>query len=239
MTDIALICPTRQRPEWFMRMLESAYITADNPKSLEVMVYIDDDEPYQDEYIKRMQEFIDKYNRPFGLFELSIQPQKPLSEAHNYLVERSTANILIPCNDDQIFRSQSWDKRITEECAKFPDEVYLIWVNDGHSGSRKCCFPIVSRKSVNHIGYFLPEVFFHQYADTWLYDVYKRLGREHYVDDVLIEHMHYHYGKSEMDELYNLKQNILKEEVKTDQLIYNRTEPVRIIDANRLKELTV
>ena len=44
MFDISLLCPTRNRPDGLETMWMSAIEMADNPESIELVLYIDDDD---------------------------------------------------------------------------------------------------------------------------------------------------------------------------------------------------
>ena len=77
-----------------------------------------------------------------------------------------------------------------------------MWFNDGWEAGNFCTFPILSRRWVEILGYLQFPFFEHFFADAWIWMLAKAVGRDHYIDDVQVEHRHWKTGKSDMDATY-------------------------------------
>ena len=86
---------------------------------------------------------------------------------------------------------------------KYPDEIYCMWFNDAWESQKFCTFPIVSKKWVKELGYFMFPFFKHFFIDTWVWMLAKSVDRAIYIPDILVEHRHWKAGKAEKDETYN------------------------------------
>lgn len=185
---ISLICPSRGRPALLQRMISSARSLALG--NIEILVYLDEDDSAD-------------YSKVTMASIIIKGDSKDMGAAQNVLFNMSKGNIIMPANDDQIYRTEGWDVLIRDRVAKFKDEIYMAWVNDGSpKAAVRCAFPIMSRKWVETVGYFMPEGFHFLYRDTWIHDIAKQIGRELYIPEVFIEHMHFCFGKSEKDDTY-------------------------------------
>ena len=86
---------------------------------------------------------------------------------------------------------------------KYPDEIYCMWFNDAWESQKFCTFPIVSKRWVKELGYFMFPFFQHFFIDTWVWMLAKSVDRAIYISDILVEHRHWKTGKAEKDETYN------------------------------------
>lgn len=109
-------------------------------------------------------------------------------------------------NDDEVWITKGWDRRLNEEADKFPDDIYCIYFDDGYIHDKGCSFPMISRKWFETLGYFTPGIFKFLANDTWIEYTARYIDRLHYVPDVLVEHRHHLYGNAEIDNTY--KRNI-------------------------------
>jgi hypothetical protein len=216
----SILCPTRGRVEGAVRLRDSALSTADDPSSVEVLFYVDDDD-----------ELVAQYKDALGA-ALTVGPPMSVSKSWNVIAEKCSGDILMMGNDDLVYRTQGWDTRVAEEAAKFPDQIYCMWTQDGINGKRHCAFPIVSRVWYETVGYFSPGVFEFLYNDTWVMDIGKRVGRLHYIGDVLIEHLHFSVRKSPRDKTYTRQRRDGRRA--RDRDLYAKTGEDRQKDAEKL-----
>ena len=49
------------------------------------------------------------------------------------------------------------------------------------------------------MGYLAPPIFTVDYSDNYVNDLSNAIGRRFYIEDIFIEHMHWTFGKMEMD----------------------------------------
>lgn len=193
---ISLLVPTRNRPEKAYQMAMSALITISDRKNLEILMYLDLDDPS-----------INKYRNQFAKLanqnvELIVGQAVSVSKSWNDIASRCTGDVLMMGNDDQIFVTPRWDITLEKKVKQYPDNIYCAWFNDGINGPNHCAFPIVSRKWYNTLGYFTPGIFQFGYNDTWIFDIAKKIDRCLYIPEVLVEHRHFSVGKSQIDDTY-------------------------------------
>jgi len=186
---ISVLIPTRNRPAQLKTAISSALL---HSEKVEVLVYHDRDSG-------------DKVTKPRIPYLRSFEgPAESVGVAWNLLYRFSTRNLIMMGNDDLVWHTPGWDVRLQQAYEHaFPDFVGVLWCNDGSARNpMPCTFPVVSRKWCEIAGYFTPECFHFLYHDTWIADIGARIGRLCYVPDVLIEHRHFSFGKSEMDSTY-------------------------------------
>jgi hypothetical protein len=239
MKNIAILTPTRARPGRLDTFIESVYQTAANPERVFCWNYIDDDDP-------RVKAYTDYADRQHDNSCNLISEKDSVSVSWNTLALYATskeltdnvADILVMGNDDLIYRTQGWDTIVEEESNKFPDEIYCMWMEDLINGEKHCAFPIVSRKWYTTVGYFTPGVFNFGYNDTWIFDVAKRVGRTHFIPNVVNEHMHFTAGKSVMDDTYERNRTQERGNLyEKDKVIFEDTASKRQAAADKLMEV--
>jgi hypothetical protein len=234
---ISLLCPTRQRPAQALRLILTVLETAQVPQRVEVLFYIDADDPTREDYIKQFQSK-EAELKQFDRCLFLVGDPIGISKAWNELAEKSQGDLLIMAADDQIYNTPGWDTRLDQEVQKYPDRIFCMWFNEGHWGAKLCTFPIVSRQWYSTLSYFTTGMFECLYDDLWITDLAKRVDRLHYIPDILTEHFHWSYGKSAIDSTYQRKQvgpqGKIKPAVKRDMDLFLRTGHYREADAKKL-----
>ena len=83
----------------------------------------------------------------------------------------------------------------------FPDGLGLVALNDLHCMDQTAGHAITTRRFLNVMfGYpHFPPEFHHFFLDTMISNRAKELGRYHFCEDAVMEHMHWRLGKSEYD----------------------------------------
>lgn len=219
---ISILVPSRGRPNQLHRLTDSIYQTADNCDDLEIITYVDDDDPEGLEYLELP-----------DLRLLIHGPRILLSEAWNECWRQSQGNILMHCGDDIIFRTKSWDQKVKAAFAEYPDNIVFVHGNDGSDkGTWFGTHGFIHRDWADMVGYFVPPFFASDYNDKWLNDVAESLGRKRYVD-ILTEHMHPAFGKGEWDQTH--KERIERHWAEDVDKIWNNTQHLREGDIERLK----
>ena len=192
MYNISLLCPTRNRIDGLTRMWSSALDTASNPDKLELVLYVDHDDLETIQFLKS--------NLPEASTIFS-DPNKPeiYSNLHNKCCANSQADIVFGCADDLIFRSQDWDNIILNKFEEIDDKIAFIFGNDGHWGSNFGTHGFFHKNWFNTLGYLAPPIFTVDYSDNYVNDLSNAISRRFYIEDIFIEHMHWTFGKMEMD----------------------------------------
>jgi glycosyl transferase/beta-hydroxylase protein BlmF len=203
---------------------------ATQKERVELLFYVDDDDPKIDEYKSR-------FPRDNHYSTVTYDKPRPVGCSWNVIAEKCTGDVMIMGNDDLVYKTQGWDIHLENRVSKFDDEIYLAWFNDKINQHRHCAFPIVSRKWYDTLGYFTPGIFEFLYNDTWLYDIGRRVDRCAYMPHVVAQHLHFSQDISLMDETYARVRR--DGQTARDKRLYENTENSRINAANKLREVMV
>ena len=233
MNAISILTPTRNRPNNCDRFIKSLYETTQYTGTLELLFYVDSDDPAKDIY----KEIEERWQNNFWRIEFVIGEPMSVSKSWNIIAEKSLGDIMIMGNDDLIYKTVRWDSKLMARLLELDNPYYLSWFNDGINGNRHCAFPVITREWYETLGYFSPGIFNFGYNDTWVYDIAKRVGKLNYMNEILVEHLHFSVGKSNMDDTYARNRTQEKGNLyRKDREIYERTVEDRIIAAEKIKE---
>jgi hypothetical protein len=221
---ISILCPTRGRPDILRRMVRSARDTAAEPLRLEFLVYLTPDDPRLHDY---KQVIFDERVYPV------TGPRRVLGECWNVLAEVATGDLLMQANDDIVFRTPGWDGMVRREFDSCPDKILMVFGDDlGCHRGQFGPHPIVHRRWVNALGYFVPGMFAGDYTDTWVNEVARILGRDRFLPFV-VEHCHHLFGKAVVDETY--QERTRAEQSDNWGAKYAAMAPDRARDAEKLR----
>jgi glycosyltransferase involved in cell wall biosynthesis len=194
---ISILIPTRNRPKNVKRVVSSAFATASKPSKIEFLFYVDEDDK----------------SFPSGFTNEKIKlisgPRIWISLALNVLYTRSRGEIIMYCGDDVVFRTKEWDDTIRNEFDKVPDKICLVHTNDGVLQSKDIArHGFLHRKWFKTLGSPFPALR-GMPNDLWCSETATVLKRMRYIDDVIIEHVHYRQGgKSKLDSTYKDAYNL-------------------------------
>jgi hypothetical protein len=191
--DVTLILPTRGRPDLARRALNSIAETAADPARLEVVLYVDDDDPVSH-----------TIDHPDLQLVRLIRPRTRMGAITRACYAASTGRYMMLMNDDVVCRTPGWDTAVRSACARYPDDIVLVWGNDLFRGPEQPCHPILPRIVCAVMGGICPADYRRDYIDTHIYDVFRhlrRLGHDRlvYLPDVVFEHLHVEAGKAAVD----------------------------------------
>jgi hypothetical protein len=192
---IALICPTRSRPQRFVEMAGSALSLATFPEGVHVHLAVDADDVARAEY--------ERVLPPRCTIHVNQQPLS-VPGLMDWLAKSVDAEILMAASDDIMFRTQGWDEKVRAAFAAVPDRILCAYTNDGRDRDKVEHF-FVSREWVEATGYFMYPDFEHFCGDEWNERIGKAINRAVFMKGVVTEHMHCKYGKSLNDETYKMK----------------------------------
>ena len=103
--------------------------------------------------------------------------------------------------DDHFPHTEDWNVKMYESLCK-NGPFSMVYGNDLLQGSRLCTEIIMDTRYIQQLGYIAHPEFTHLFIDDiWMY-MGKRKNNIHYLQDVVIEHLHYTNQKSEVDDLY-------------------------------------
>ncbi|GAA0487926.1 aspartyl/asparaginyl beta-hydroxylase domain-containing protein [Streptomyces sp. NPDC046215] len=234
---LSLLCPTRERVGNVIRFLDSVARTAAAPGRVEVLFYVDADDPD----LARYRALFDRARWRFGrLGRCALHVGDPVGVPHawNRLAEAATGDVLMMANDDQLYIDYGWDAaldaRITDLSALHPDGVLCLYFDDGQYPEGGCDFPAVTRPWYDTLGYFTPTIFQQWEVEKWVFDIADRLHRLYPVPGVLVEHRHYQDYKAPFDATYQ-RHRMTREKSFADHALFLRTERQREEETEKLR----
>lgn len=221
---ISVLTPTRGRPEWLTRMVESLHETSSG--DVEAVLYVDDDDP---DTIDCAADLKAKYGTL-----CRVGPRLTMSRYWNELLPLASGDFFLHGNDDIVFRTPGWDRMVDYYFSFIPDKIAFVYGSDeGQHFENFGAHGIVHRKWVETVGYFIPPHFSSDYGDTWLNEVAKSIGRSCYLP-FIVEHLHFMFAKAPLDETYRARLERHYRDHNHD--IWVRTQPERERDAEKLRQ---
>jgi len=176
---ISLCCPSRGRPEFAKRLVDTA--NNNSKYTTEFLFYINDDDPKLEEYKDLLDE---KY--------YTIGPNQSTGYSWNQMANRANNDIIMLVGDDVQVLTDHWDDKIKQQYDKFNDKILMVVPSDGRSKGNKNfgddikLWPDESLPSghfalhknwIKALGYFVPPFFWHFYLDTYTQKVSRKINR--------------------------------------------------------------
>jgi len=231
---MSLLCPTRQRVGQVIQMVDSVRSTALAPDRVELLFYVDNDDPdlaaYQDLF----------QNRLTGRAKMVSGDPIGVPAAWNVLAEQCTGDLLMMANDDQRYVDYGWDARLDARVAELaeihPDRLLCLYFDGGQYTGGGRDFPILTRRWYEALGYFTPTMFSQWEVETWVFDIADRFGRIFAVPGVFVEHLHYQDYKAPFDATYQ-RHRMTREKSFADHALFLRTVPEREAEVAKLRAL--
>lgn len=192
---ISLIGPVRGRPQRLLKMWQSAYNLAKQKDSLELCLYIDDDDAPTKATAFYMA----------GEWNYQVKPhigfKRPQAQMINKCYEISDGQIIQFIADDLVFIKEGWDDIIRAEFDKVNDKAIMVFSPDGFQTDFGTHVAL-HRNIIKVLGYAAnPNLIGVEWADTWWNDIMGAIGRKVQVEQ-LYEHEHPSAGKAAMDSTY-------------------------------------
>lgn len=223
---ISIMTPTRGRVRQFAEMVQSAWATVKDPSDVEIICWLDKDDPALGQYM----DFCNPNNVKY-----LVGPRNVIhSSRWDRCLPLATGDILFHGNDDLLFRTENWNDVIEGWFAASADKLWMVHGDDlGFGGENSAAHPVVHRRWVDTLGYFIPPYFDGDFPDTWVTDVANRAGRRKFLP-YTVEHMHHLLGKAEPDD--NWRERLARQQAQDPEAIYKSREGERIADAEKLRK---
>lgn len=169
---IALLCPTRGRPEQLKRMIKSAQATSTlRNVNFYIATTMGVDEP---------------------LYQLAMPDGMPTAFKWNLLAEEALKNpdnnLFMLASDDIVFSTPLWDKALLDHCNALKNKIHVYHLRDNRNPDG-IPHPIVSREYIESMGYFLPPLFLHWFVDTWTVEIAKANNCFTHLKDYELQHI--------------------------------------------------
>jgi hypothetical protein len=120
--------------------------------------------------------------------------------------------------DDHVARTENWDLNLIYAVEAL-GPASLAYGNDLLAGESLPTAVLVDSKLVQRLGYMAPPALRHMFLDDFWLELGSRSKKLAYLNDVVLEHLHFSVGKSELDHTYK-KTNRNAKNLR-DRLAYN------------------
>lgn len=173
---IALLCPTRDRPDQCQRMIKSAQTTGLDDISKRV-------------YLALSLEDYDIYETTAN--DLITPDGMPTVHKWNLLAQQAlkdqSCKLFMLAADDIVFSTPCWDKALLDHYNALHNKIHVYAFRDSRDPDGTP-HPIVSREYIEAMGYFFPPIFLHWFVDSWTVDIAKSNGVFTHLKDYMLEH---------------------------------------------------
>jgi len=159
---IALLCPSRGRPEQLKRMWNSVKQTA----GADVKLYLatsPEDVPAYSEVNGNSRKYALPDNLPTG-FKWNLLADEAMRNTDNRLFMLAA--------DDMVFTTPCWDEAIISHYNNLENKIHVYALQDTRD-KNGTPHPIVTREYIEAMGYFLPPQFLHWHIDSWTVEIAK------------------------------------------------------------------
>lgn len=211
--NILVKFPTRSRPEKFAQTLNT-YQRLRATNNVRFLVTIDEDDRTMNN--RQMLHNLSMW----GNLEVDWNLRSGKIHAINSGVSERVDNydIILLASDDMIPQLYGWDQIIIDEMhSRYPDLDGVLWFNDGHVGQRLNTLVCCGRTYYKRFGYLYNPVYNAFWCDNEFMDVANILGKQTYIDRVIIEHQHPIWMGKGQDRL-NMRDN---QYYNSDEAIYH------------------
>ena len=193
MKDLLLVVPSRGRPGNIARLWEAMQATCQGDTTL--LVGLDADDPTAQSYPQGP-----VYRARAGLRQVVVWINELTMPLMGGSSPVSDYRYIGHIGDDNVPRTKGWDVRVMEALELTP----FAFGNDLYPyrpPGALCCHVFCRSEVIRALGYLGPPSLRHMYVD----DVWMAWGQAAgitFLQDVIIEHLHYSAGKSEPDDNY-------------------------------------
>jgi hypothetical protein len=186
MADLAVITPTRGRPERFAALVSAIHRSAAG--SVDIWAGLDADDP--SEYLAALRD------RPGSDAVVGTRgDRRSLSAWTNLLALEALdgwhpPRYLASLGDDHLPRTVGWNRTLIEAIEALPGGVGIAYGNDLLQGENLPTAWVVSADLVRAVGWMMLPTAQHMYVDNAVLALGKATGQIVYRPDVVIEHLH-------------------------------------------------
>ena len=205
--NFTVMIPSRKRQHMLAVLLPSVFKTAMFKDKVEVLVTYDNDDRSTIDALPRLQELVKDYNVQF----ISRDRHYSINDSYyNMMASRATGKYLIAVNDDTVFLQTSWDAlaliKIEDYLQTHKDGIFYGITNDKEVESKRnesnwfSCFPLISKKTVEVLGFFFDPAFPKDGADWDIVETFREIGRILDLrNEIVIEHISFRSGRRTKD----------------------------------------
>ncbi len=230
---VSLLCPTRARARQACEFVRSVRRTAADTTRVEVLFYVDSDDPQLGLYETLLAREAGRTPR-LAACKVVVGPPMSISKSWNVLAAQSTGDVVGMANDDQIYVDYAWDHALDRAATLFADDIFCMYFDGGQYVGRTADFPLVSRRWYETLNYFTPGIFAFWFNEHWILDIAQRIGRLHAIPGILVEHLHFTAFLAPFDATYQ-QHRLTWETGSADLNLYNASAKLRERGAQALR----
>jgi len=168
---IAILCPTRGRPEQFRRMRDSLRSTQKGGAGVWNYVYgMTSPQEYQS--------YVDLLGVPECSGYHLFQAPENMPTVHkwntmaDFALQGLTNSFFMLGADDIIFETSGWDEALINHYNSLENKIHVYALQDSRDADGTP-HVICTREYIEAMGYFLPPIFLHWNVDTWTVEIAK------------------------------------------------------------------
>jgi hypothetical protein len=186
--NMLVICPSRGRPGNIAALLAC---WTETTGAADLIVCVDDDDPSVAEY---------RHQFPASGEGVLVGPRRSLCGWINHVSVAlcDVYDIIGMIGDDVRPRTYGWDAKVEQAMRRYG----IVYGNDLHQRHALPTHPFLDAELIRRLGWMAPPTIEHLYIDNYWKMLGERLGTLTYLPDVILEHMHPHTGKADMDDGY-------------------------------------
>lgn len=195
--DIPFLIPSRGRPQSVGKLLDVWEETSSG--IAKPVVVVDEDDPLQPGYMvyqDRAEVVVLRWSKG------GRPPYARLVSILNFLApEYAQDHFAVGfMDDDKRPWSGGWDLMYLRALHELGSGI--VYGNDLHQEELLPTAPAITSDIIRTLGYYGPPTILHLFIDNWWKLIGETLDCIRYLPDVIIEHLHPHAGKAEIDEGY-------------------------------------
>jgi len=235
MPDLLVVVPSRGRPHNIARLIDAMNKTCRG--NTQLVVGLDWDDPTRDQYPgfeliegeewhtirpsagHRVTVELTAGPRPGTVYEIRDGLRQVVGWMNALAMPRiGDCKYVGHIGDDNVPRTDGWDVRIMEALEKTP----FAYANDLYgrpappNPSALCCHIFTRAEVVQALGFLGQPLFRHMYVDVAWMQWFEACGGT-YLEDCIIEHMHYTNGKAAPDASYAASTGLIPHDLETYQ----------------------
>ena len=184
--------PTYDRVNKFLRVLEKYVSMCGNTNELFFNINCDAaDQSMLDLAVQdRIVDILSEKENVSGSINYDENTDK--ISAINDHVQDQNFDIVICASDDMVPQIENWDEEISNAMQEhFPSLDGCVHFDDGNTNGELITFSILGKKLYSHFGYIYHPDYKSLYCDDEFTQEVRRLGKEKYIDKIIITHEHY------------------------------------------------
>lgn len=183
--NFSLIIPTRERIHQIEKCLHSFFNKASKRLKNEAILVVDNCDPS----MRNFGDYITQNRLDIKMITV-WRSEMMIRDYNNYGAQCSTGKYLWILNDDCEMVTDNWDmilkQKIEDFCSNNGDRCCYTIIDDStHTGrheSHGCCFPILTRESVEAMNGIMPQEISYWGADVALHKIFKALPENRILD---------------------------------------------------------